>query len=389
VKLSGITVVAEKELRDGFRDRRSLRTILGPLFFGPLVVTFMFHQLIGLKEAAEKVRIPIAGAEFAPALVDWLRQQDGVDVVSLPGDAESAVRNGNEDVVLAINQTFATNFRESRPAPIHVLSDSLRKSAQPKVTRLTALLAAYNAETTALRLIVRGVSPELSAPLKMEEDSVANLQQPAAVLQVVVMFLLVTVLTAGMQIATDSTAGERERRSLEALLLNPVPPWQLITGKWLAASALAFAAMLMNLFIIKFLFGRLPLDQLGGRFRFGIVELLLLVASVGPAALLGPAIQTYLSCSARSFKEAQSYSVFLMLPLIFAGVITMFYPISRTTWLLAIPFLSQYSLANGVLGGQAPSALWLVAVATEILCLSAFFLWLAARRFASEKVILS
>ena len=387
MNLSAIRVVAEKELKDGLRDRRSLRTILGPLLFGPLVITFMFHQLTSVKEAAEKIRIPVVGAEFAPALVDWLRQQNGVDVTFLHADAESAVRDGRQDFVLAMDEEFEANFRQSRPAPVHILSDPERKSAQAKVSRLTALLSSYSSEMLVLRLIAAGVSPELTTPLKLEENSVANLQQTPAITQVVLMFLLVTVLTAGMQIATDSTAGERERNSLEALLLNPVPRWQLITGKWLAAAIVAFSAMVANLFITKFLFGRLPLEQLGSQFRFGTREMLLLVASVGPAALLGPAIQTYLSCSARSFKEAQSYSVFLILPLVFVGVVTMFYPVRYMTWLFAIPFLSQYSFGSDVLGGNIPNALLLMLAAVEALGITAFFLWLAARRFANEQVI--
>src|SRR5437764_420845 len=57
-------------------------------------------------------------------------------------------------------------------------------------------------------------------------------QRAATTLNIILMFSVVTLMTAGMQIATDSTAGERERKSLEPLLVNPVPRWQLITGKW-------------------------------------------------------------------------------------------------------------------------------------------------------------
>jgi len=387
MNLQAIKVVAEKEFRDGLRDRRSLRTLLGPLLFGPLIVTFMFHQTTGLKQAAEHVRIPVVGAEFAPHLVEWLRQQSGVDVTALQADAELTVRNGSEDVVLSIDREFSTDFGESRPALVQILSDSTATAAQPVVTRLSSLLAAYNAEIGAFRLITRGINPAVAVPLKVEAATISSAQHPATILQVILMFVVVTVLTAGLQIASDSTAGERERGSLEALLLNPVPRWQLITGKWLAASMMAFAAMILNLLLMKLLLARLPVEQLGGRFRFGNLQILLLVATMGPIAMLGPAIQTYLSCSAKSFKEAQSYSVFLVLPLIFIGIIAMFYPIKRLPWLAAVPFLSQYSLGADILSGVAPPPIILAFVAAEAISIGAVFLWLASRRFASEQII--
>lgn len=388
MNLSPIVVVTRKELTDGFRDRRAIYTMLFSALFGPLLISFMFNQIAGQKKAAEDIKVPVVGADLAPVLVNWLGQQSGVEIIPGPADPEAAVRDRTFDIVLVIKKDFAANFRDSKPAPVQVFSDSTRSSAEPKMRRLTGLLNRFSGETGSMRLIVRGVSPEVASPVKVEEVDVANSQQRAAMLlNVVLMFLAMAVVTGGMQIATDSTAGERERGSLEPLLLNPVPRWQLISGKWLAAVVGAFLAMIATLAVTSFVLSRLSLEELGVRFHLDTPKILLLIAAMAPLALISPAIQAYLSCFAKSFKEAQSYVVILVVAVTVPGVISTFYPMSNRPWMLAIPVLSQYSLGQDILAGRAPSPLGLIIGAIEGIAFAGLFLWLAARLFSTEKII--
>src|SRR5438045_404751 len=173
MNLSPLKTVARKELTDGLRDRRSLYTILATTLFGVVAMTFMLNQVAGQKKAAEEIRLPVVGREHAPVLVSWLQQQSGVEIVNGPADAEAAIRDRKEDFVLVIDKDFAADFAQSKSAPVQVFSDSTRRSTQSKVARLTLLLSHFSAETAALRLIVRGVSPEVVAPLKVQDVDVA------------------------------------------------------------------------------------------------------------------------------------------------------------------------------------------------------------------------
>src|SRR5579872_45888 len=387
MNLSRMMVVARKEFIDGFRDRRSIRTVLISALFGPLLIAFMFSQIARQNKAAQEIQVPVVGREFGPVLVNWLGQQAGVEIVAGPPDPEAAVRDSKVDLVLVIDKEFARKFSESRPAGVQVLSDSTRQSAQPKVKRLTTLLSMFNGETGGMRLIARGVSPSVASALKVEEVNIANSQQRAAMLlSVVLVFLVVAVLTAGMQIATDSTAGERERSSLEPLLLNPVPRWQLAAGKWLASAGAAFIGMLVTLVIIRQILTRLSLEDLGIRFHLGTPQMLLLIAAIGPTALWAPAVQVYLSCFAKSFKEAQSYSAFLVIAACAPGILSTFYPISKP-WMQPIPILGQYALGTAILSGKIPSPAILIVAGLEALALSALLMWMTARLFSSEKII--
>jgi sodium transport system permease protein len=388
MNLSPLFVVARKELTDGLRDRRSIYTIFIVALLGPMLISFMLKQQAGQKKAAEEIRVPVVGRELAPVLVNWLEQQSGVQVVPGPADPEAAVRDRKEELVLVIMHDFSENFEESKSAPVEVFSDSTQRSVQPKLARLTTLLNRFNAQTVALRLIARGISPEVFRPLEVRQIDIANAQQRGAtILNVMLMFLAMAVMTAGMQIATDSTAGERERGSLEPLLLNPVPRWQLIGGKWLASAVMAFAGMLITLEVMKLVVSTLPLEDLGIRFHLGRPALLMLIAAMGPLALLVPAMQAYLSCFARSFKEAQTYTAVLVLPVVFTGVMTMNSPKSAQPWMLAIPIVSQYSLGAEILGGKAASPMALLAAGVEAALLAGIFLWLSARLFSKEKII--
>jgi sodium transport system permease protein len=388
MNVTPVMVVARKELKDGFRDRRSIYTVFLTALFGPLLITFMLSQEARQKKAAEEIRIPVVGREFAPVLVNWLEQQSGVEVVPGPSDPETAVRDRREDVVLVTKKDFPDEFGQSKAALVQVFTDSTRTSAQPKAVRLAMLLARFSAETASLRLIVRGISPEVASPLKVEDIDVANSQQRAAtLLNVILMFLALSVLTAGMQIASDSTAGERERGSLEPLLLNPAPRWQLMAGKWLASSVTALIGLVATLVFISIALSRLKLEELGMRFHLDQSKILLLILTMAPLAVIAPAIQAYLSCFAKSFKEAQSYNVLLVIPVALVGVISTFYPVTNRPWLQLIPFLAQYSLGSEILAGKVPRAVPLVVAGVDCVVLAAIFLWLAARLFSTEKII--
>ena len=112
-------IVCRKELRDSLRDRRALLSIIFSVVIGPVLIGFMMNRLADRQREADTVRIPIVGMNRAPALVNWLNQQSGVHVVEGPDEAEKAVREQREAVVVIVPDEFAERFRSSRPAPLH------------------------------------------------------------------------------------------------------------------------------------------------------------------------------------------------------------------------------------------------------------------------------
>jgi sodium transport system permease protein len=339
-----------------------------------------------------ELRVPVTGAEHAPLLIDWLRQQPDVTIVDGPQDldaAQAAVRDGDEDFVLVIPEEYGEKFADMRPAPVQILRDSTNNSAGTPRERLRRLVAQYSAEIGGLRLVARGVSPTVVSAVTVEDLEISTAQERAArVLTMVPLMVLLAAFTSAMQISTDSTAGERERGALESLLLNPVPRLELVTGKWLAAAIFAVLGMVLTLGLMMAALAVVPFADAGVRFSFTAVQGLQWLAVVLPVGLLAPAIEIYLASFARTFKEAQSYMGFVILIPMLGLMGGVFFPDAAGPWIAPVPILGQFELANEILAGESPALIWYVVSALSLVACSAVLLGLTARLFSSEKLII-
>ena len=377
-----------KELRDGLRDRRSIMSVLVVAAVMPTLFGGMFTVMAGHSKDAEEMKLPVGGVENAPAFVDWLRQQPGVEVVAAPADPEQAVRDRQEDVVLIIEKDFVKNMARAIPAPVKLVSDSTREGARRKVTRARNLVNAYSSQLASLRLIARGVAPTVALPVRVEEVEVSSAQERLATqLNILTLLLVIAAVTGGMQIAIDTTAGERERGSLEPLLLSPVPRVALAAGKWLAASAFGCASVVFSMLLTVNVLRRVPWQDMGIRFRVSDADLMTLLAIVLPLAFFLSAVTVFASTFARSFKEAQGYMGMLILLPLFPGVISMLYPLSNRRWLTPIPIFGQYALAADVLGGKPPGVIFYVLAGVSVVACAVVLVALTSRLLKRETII--
>ena len=388
MNLSRLQVVFHKEMLDGLRDRRSLMSVCISALIGPLLVGFMFNRMAERQREAQDIQIPVVGAERAPALIDWLEQQDGVEIVEGPQDAEEAVRERDEDVVVIIDDEFGKDFSEARPARVKLVSDGSRQTARPKVRRVRGLIERYSREIAVLRLIVRGVSPAIATPIRVEDIEVSSSQQRAAtLLNFIPLFVVLAAFAGGMQIATDTTAGERERGSLESLLINPVPRESIVIGKWMAAVVFSACSVALTFFLCLGVLQRIPLNEFGIRFAIGPLEILGVLGATLPLALLATGLQIFIATFARSFKEAQSYlGMLIVLPML-PGMLSMLYPLGNQPWMIPIPILGQHVLLADVLGGKTPELVWFGVAGLSALVAGLVCVYLTTRLFHKEKII--
>jgi sodium transport system permease protein len=381
-------VVARKEFKDWSRDRRSIITLLVSSLLAPGIIFFMFNSMASRQRQLEDVTVPVVGAANAPAFVDWLRQQAGITVTEGPTDAEEAVRSRREDAVVVIPENFAKNFAASKPAQVRLVADSSSQNARPKVQRIRTLLQRYNAEIGSLRLIARGVSPVVATAVQVEDVEVSSAQQRAAmILGFIPLFIMISAFTGAMQIATDSTAGERERGSIEALLANPAPRGAIASGKWLAGTLTAILTVLITGALLFAMFRFLPLQDLGIRFRLGTPELLYTLAVVLPLCPLIVAIQMYVATFAKSFKEAQSYLSFLMMAQMIPGMMATMNQAATKAWMHYVPWIGQQTLLTDVLGNKPISPMVFVVVGVMNVALAVVVTRATAGLLHREKII--
>jgi len=351
--LSQAIVVVRKELRDWSRDRRSIITVIVSSMLAPALIFFLFNSMANRQRQVEDVTVPVVGAANAPAFVDWLRQQAGVTVSEGPSNPEEAVRTRREDVIVVIPENFAKNFSASKPAQIRLVADSSSQNSRPKVQRVRGLLQRYNGEIGSLRLVARGISPAVATAVQIEDIEVSSSQQRAAqILGFIPLFIMISAFTGAMAISTDSTAGERERGSFEALLVNPAPRMAIAAGKWLAGTLTGMLTVLITAILLFAMFQKLPLQDLGIRFRLGQPELIRTLSVVLPLCPLIVAIQMYVATFAKSFKEAQSYLSFLMMAQMVPGMMATMNTMSTKAWMYYVPWIGQQSLLTDVLGNK-------------------------------------
>ena len=144
--MAQMLIVFKKEVKDAFRDRRAIMTIVLSAALSPALLGFMLNRVADRQRQLDDVSIPIVGMQHAPALIDWLRQQTGVTVKEGPADAETAVRESREDVVVIIPDDFQKKFSKSAPAAVRIVADGSRQTAKPKIERTRRLFQRYSGE---------------------------------------------------------------------------------------------------------------------------------------------------------------------------------------------------------------------------------------------------
>ena len=368
-----VRTVARKELVDGFRDRRALLSALLFPLMSPILVALMFTAIARDHATPPTLEIPVAGVEHAPGLVQFL-ETAGAEVVEAPQDPEEAVGLGEVPLVVAIDATYSERFREGRPAKVRMWVDSSRNANRAAVRRATRLLEAYSSQTALQRLVLRGVDPQLLQPIDLAELDAAGPQQRAAnLLEMLVMMAVMAAFLGSMYLAMDSTAGERERRSLEPLLSLPVPRSALVVGKFIAAVTYGTLGVVLATATMVVAMNYTPLELLGVRVVLTAPAALTLLGVLLPLVPVAAALQLLVASGATSFKEAQTWlSMTLFLPMM-PGMIMTVRPVNPQSWMAAVPGLAQQVLSGKVLRGEGLQVLdiALVCGASSVITLAA------------------
>ncbi|MEE2628436.1 MAG: ABC transporter permease [Candidatus Latescibacterota bacterium] len=385
--MNAVFAVLKKELIDGLRDRRSMMSaILFPMI-GPLLISFMATTATERQRESRDVKIPIVGAEQAPGLVNWIERR-GYEVVEGPLDPEAAVRDGAVDFVLIIPEDFASNLTEARTAEIELVLDSTKKDVGASIGHAYSLVESYGHMMGRLRLIARGISPQIGRPITVEEVDIASERQRAAHSMIFIpMYLIMAAFITGMNLAVDTTAGERERQSLEPLLINPVSRMSLLLGKWLSAVVFSCAGVVLTMASLVLAMRRVSWQELGIQLNLGAPEVAGVLLATLPLAFFASGAQVLVSSFARSFKEAQTYISLMIIVPMAPSIIAQLYSLGNEWWMAPIPVLGQQVLMTEVVSGEPVSLLSYAATGLSSLVLGLLCVWITARLFTRENVV--
>jgi len=383
-----VLVVFLKEVRDALRDRRTaLMVLVASVVTGPLTLVLVAQFVSGLEERASTLKVRLAGAQHAPALVNFLRRAD-VEIEEAPEDYAARVKKGDLEAVIVVPRDFHERWLDHEEARVELVFDDSRTESSPAIRQSERLLEAFNRESAYLRLMARGVSPSLNETVKVERVNAATPRQRGAVLLFLIpMFAILAPLLGGMTLAIDATAGERERGSLEPLLANPVSTAAFAFGKWLAAwaSATVVAAVTLAGFVLAAaLYAEKKLPAL---LQFGVPEYLRFVAIVVPLAAFTSAAQMLISTYGRTYREAQTYVSYLATVVSFIPLVVMFSGARDAPWQAAVPVLGQLMALQRVLRGDGLPAWDALAPAAVSAALAIAAVALVARLLRDERIV--
>ena len=388
-----IITVFLKEVLDNIRDRRTLSTslIMGPIF-GPILFSVVINLSIerSLDDAQKTLELPVIGAEHAPNLVDYLVSRN-IDAVDGPADlaaAMEAVKLGTHDVVLVIPAEFGEQLADITPAMVQIVSDQANRDADRDARRVRNAVREYGQLLAGLRIVSRGINPQSLQAVSIDDVDVSTPSgRSAMLLGMMSYFFIFAALMGGMYLAIDTTAGERERGSLEPLLSLPVTRSQLIYGKIAATCLFMSLSMLLSLLAFYFVLDYMPLEQLGMTPNFNLDVVISALLLFLPFILVGGALMTLVASFTKSYREAQTWlSVVLLAPTMPILIVSILMLRPRMEFMF-IPSLSQHLLLVDMVKNEPLDPAHVAISVVSTLVIGIVLTWACARLYRREGLL--
>jgi len=408
--------VAYKELLSTWRDKRTLRsTILMPLVFIPLfTVMFPFmmsRAFTGQQEERQKVgvvRLQSVPKELRDLLTRDTRAPDGrvvtagVELVDVQ-DARQAVTDKRVDAALEFPEPLPAAAGEGT-STVRLYSKVSDQRVQAGASaKVQAALRAYNDLLVARKLQALDLDPTVLTPVSVQQVDTSTTQERSSgfLAFLIPYFLLQFIASGAMSPAIDSTAGEKERGTLEVLLVSPVRRIEVVVGKLLATTIFAVSTAVFG--VIGFALAG-PLAKLvlptaadgqgvdvasvfGGTLSVGVADFVILLVTAISSALLLSSLLMSIAVYARSFREAQTYLTPIFIILILPMFVLQFSDfIDKSAALYATPIVGAALVILDLVKGAFSAQHALLAVLSNLVC-TVLLTLLANRSFNREQII--
>lgn len=356
--LTHIVNIWRKELMDTIRDKKAFRqALLVPLLVG-VAYAVMNPLLISLVEsnARNPLSIPTQGLEYAdPTLVSVLSQFD-ITLVPFDGDMTAAISSGKEAAGLIIPQDFQARIDAQQPASLRLLLNPTTGGifgGSFSGERLESAISAYNQAVVRARVEQANLPVELLTPVSVDAQDLSTPAQRAGLLASFMLPILVgvVVVQGGLFIAIDVTAGEKERHTLEALLVTPTSDVELFLGKLAAVFSMSSIPIVLTLMGYWAASNLLPESMTDGAV-LPIQVVLGAILLTLPLALFVNVVLMIISIRTKTFKDAQSSAVPVNLGVVFTAMAAAFVPPTAAGMYLIPVYGSSAVIGSLAVGGE-------------------------------------
>jgi len=390
-----VKIIYLKEMLDTLRDRRTLISmVLVPILLFPVLMFGMRGLVVSLIEKAEEkpARVTILGEENAPSVAAELFQNEKLRIVDLE-DYSDAIQDKRIEAALVFSEDFERRIEQEDSAQATIYYDMAEIKSDMAMEKLRTHLRDYEDSMVSSRLKRREMERSLLHPVRIQTENVASEEKMGGFM--LSMFLpyiiIILALTGAMYPAIDLTAGEKERGTLETILVSPASRGELAIGKFfcvMTASIVTAILATMSMSITAGM-GLAQMSQFTGeeaRLSIKLTSILVMLILFLPVSALFSSVLLSLSLLAKSYKEAQSYITPLMIVIIMPAMIS-FMPGVELSWGLALIPIINVSLAlkEVLLGTYNFGFIGLIFLST--LVYASFSIFITRRLFEKEQVL--
>jgi sodium transport system permease protein len=291
-------------------------------------------------------------------------------------------------LALIVSDDYREDFTRLRPARVTVAYDGSWSRSRSRVERVKAVLDEYSRRVNDTRLILRGVSPSAIATLEIAEHDLATAASRAAtVLALLPIFVLLASFIGGMSVAADLTAGERERGSLESLLLSPASRLAIAVGKWAATSTVGLATVALTILVSHLLLQHPRIQAIDLPVGLSAADAWQMAVVLAPLTLFACALQILIGIFAKTYKEAQTQLSLVMFVPMLPGFLFAFGSLQPEAWMAWVPMLGQHVAMSDIVRGQILTPGNALIMATTSLLGAAVFLALTTGLLGRESTL--
>jgi sodium transport system permease protein len=366
-----------KELVDAARDKRSVMAGLYYAIFVPILMAGMMMLVIDKVTSPEDLNITINNAAAAPDLIAFLDNQ---------GIRHSSDKTETKAIELIIGATYAEQMHRGEPAEVLLIADGSEENLQSAIRRTQQTLRSYSSEMASLRLIARGINPKIMNSLNIKmQDQATSESKGGQLMAMIILFMLLSIFVSGMNLAIDTSAGERERNSLALLLSHPISLRELIASKVCAVSFFGMLGLVLVLIMSKIIYPLVPWQELGFSVDISLNFMIATLIAGVFIAIFAASMQLFVSFMAKSFKEAQTYISFvLFIPMALSYAVTFDLATDELRW---APVTGQLQALIDLMKGKEIPLLQLTVSCLSTLIISVALVLGMERLLKSEKIV--
>jgi len=393
--MRNIAIIYKKELLDTIRDRRTIISmiVVPILLFPVLTLGFSSFAASMVEKSAEEIhKIAVIGAGNAPEFYAMIDTCAKIRITDINADSvRPAIDSKQIRAALIIPNDFESRLLAIDSTNLMILYNATETKSSFAADRLFDLANNYRTQVVTKRFGERNIDPRLTMPFVIDRQNVASEKMGSFLLSMIIPYIIILLSMIGaMYTAIDLTAGEKERGTLETILVSPVPRWQIAAGKFLTilttsvVSTVLVLASMTGTTYLGIMSTPAMTEFVGFDITLSMIFVILLMMI--PTACLLSALLMSIAIFAKSYKEAQSYISPMMILVILPALVSFIPGVELSLELSFLPLVNICLVIKEALMGSI-NWLYITIIFVSTVIYAAFAIFVTHRMFEKESVL--